>query len=159
MVNCAVCGKIIYAAKAKRTTGSLPQNAILFMSLALAGHMDMELARKLLDPATKKREYVCQRHVVQAAQFLLAEMAMLGSRIRHFDDPSASGRTAYVAFVDIPQSIVHNLNYASEVDVEESQCGEGEHDAGEEARDFKVSEEEHTESPEEDSGEVNATYM
>nr|CDJ95709.1 hypothetical protein LOC559910 [Haemonchus contortus] len=84
------------------------------MSLALAGHMDMELARKLLDPATKKREYVCQRHVVQAAQFLLAEMAMLGSRIRHFDDPSASGRTAYVAFVDIPQSIVHNLNYASD---------------------------------------------
>ncbi|XGW04799.1 hypothetical protein V3C99_015740 [Haemonchus contortus] len=164
------------------------------MSLALAGHMDMELARKLLDPATKKREYVCQRHVVQAAQFILAEMAMLGSRIRHFDDPSASGRTAYVAFVDIPPSIVHNLNYASEeavvkirdvghflndalkryyatnlwpvtdqVDVEESQCGESEydageapdfkHDVGEEAHDFKVSEDEHTESPEEDPGE------
>ncbi|VDO38383.1 unnamed protein product [Haemonchus placei] len=86
------------------------------MLLALAGYIDVIPARRILGSLSKLRirEYVCHEHVVQAAQYLLAEMAMLGITLRFSEDPSSPVLHAYASFADIPRGIVEELNRLAE---------------------------------------------
>uniref|UniRef100_A0A7I4YKD3 Cytoplasmic tRNA 2-thiolation protein 2 n=1 Tax=Haemonchus contortus TaxID=6289 RepID=A0A7I4YKD3_HAECO len=114
MVICVICQKALTQLNGKRSSAARTQNVVLLMSLSLAGYVDLERARSLVEKATKRQAYVCHIHVVQAAQYISAEMVMYGKRFAHFEDPSASGRTAYVTDGDIPQELVNAINRMAE---------------------------------------------
>ncbi|VDO59367.1 unnamed protein product [Haemonchus placei] len=87
---------------------------ILLLSLSLAGQMDNESARTIAEYITRQQSKICHMHVVQAAQYILAEMTLAGKGFAYFVDPYASGSTACVKDEDIPQGLVQIFNTIAE---------------------------------------------
>ncbi|XGW08135.1 hypothetical protein V3C99_010890 [Haemonchus contortus] len=111
--ECGICGKVDnsigrYGYKPK------DQNMILLLSLSLAGQMDNKSARTIAEHITGHQSKICHMHVVQAAQYILAEMTLAGKGIAYLVDPCASGSTVYVKDADIPQGLVQILNTIAE---------------------------------------------
>ncbi|KAK6023672.1 hypothetical protein OSTOST_10531, partial [Ostertagia ostertagi] len=110
MKTCSICGYALRDEEGRHTSRSKTSNMILLMSLSLAGQKDSESARLLAESITKPNRKVCHTHVIRAAQYLLAEMAMKGKRISRFEDPSAGGRTAFVTNADVSSDLLDILN-------------------------------------------------
>ncbi|KAK6027909.1 hypothetical protein OSTOST_06055 [Ostertagia ostertagi] len=86
------------------------QNIVLLMSLASAGYIEVGYARRLVEPATLRRVYLCDEHVVQAAKYISVEMAVEGKGIAQYDDPWLPGPKVCVTNGDIPQHVVNAFN-------------------------------------------------
>ncbi|KAK6054920.1 hypothetical protein COOONC_07571 [Cooperia oncophora] len=114
MKSCGICAKKIANAAGRFAPRAQKQSMILMLSLSLAGQMDSDRARKVAETITRGVPKICHEHIVQAAQYMLAEMVAAGNEISHYDDPKASGRTAYVTDGDIPQHLVAILNNMAE---------------------------------------------
>ncbi|KAK6028089.1 hypothetical protein OSTOST_05874 [Ostertagia ostertagi] len=68
MVQCAICGAGLASKTAKRSFYGKNQNAVMLMSLAFAGYIEVERARNLVEPAMERKVYLCDEHIVQAEE-------------------------------------------------------------------------------------------
>nr|CDJ91734.1 unnamed protein product [Haemonchus contortus] len=79
-------------------------------SLSLGGEIERSNVDSLVDNACTDNKFFCHTHLVTAAQYISAEMAMAGRRFSHFEDPTAWASTAYVTLADIPPHLVESFN-------------------------------------------------
>ncbi|KAK5965654.1 hypothetical protein GCK32_016947 [Trichostrongylus colubriformis] len=113
--SCAICQKVVGDSRLRFGYSSKMYNMIMLMAHSLAGQVESSAALAIVNSISNKRSHrICHLHVVRAAQYLLAEMAKAGKTVSHFDDPHASGSTAYVTDVDIPRDLLSTLNTMAE---------------------------------------------
>ncbi|KAK6012887.1 hypothetical protein OSTOST_21933, partial [Ostertagia ostertagi] len=109
MVHCGICGAVLSRATAKTSSSSEKENAVMLMSLALAGYIEVDYARSFVGAATPRKVCLCDEHFVQAAQFISAEMELMGKRMAEYYDPSSSRPNVYVSNGDIPQHLIDSI--------------------------------------------------
>ncbi|KAK5983045.1 hypothetical protein GCK32_004573 [Trichostrongylus colubriformis] len=83
-------------------------------SLSLIGCVDRANVGKVVDDITHPNKFLCQSHVVEAAQYISAEMFATGRKFSYYSNPSAKGSTAYVHTGDIPPHLVEVINAMSD---------------------------------------------
>ncbi|KAK6060155.1 hypothetical protein COOONC_02190, partial [Cooperia oncophora] len=102
---CALCGNIDSEKAMKRMcTGSKNTNLIMVASLSLVGIVDRANAEAVVEEISRNSKYICYSHVMQAAQYLCAEMAARGRRLSFYKSE------AYVTSEDIPADFVEVIN-------------------------------------------------
>ncbi|KAK5972187.1 hypothetical protein GCK32_013864 [Trichostrongylus colubriformis] len=108
--TCIICGGSVHALDVRRSSSARRQNVILMASLALGGEIERSSVNALVDNACTENKFFCHTHLVAAAQYISAEMAMVGRRFSHFEDPTAWASTAYVGQADIPPHLIKAFN-------------------------------------------------
>ncbi|XGW24968.1 hypothetical protein V3C99_006426 [Haemonchus contortus] len=108
--TCIICGRPVHADEVRRSSSARRQNIILMASLSLGGEIERSNVDALVDNACTDNKFFCHTHLVTAAQYISAEMAMAGRRFSHFEDPTAWASTAYVTLADIPPHLVESFN-------------------------------------------------
>ncbi|KAK5965867.1 hypothetical protein GCK32_015753 [Trichostrongylus colubriformis] len=111
MRTCMICGKFVSNEDTRPVSRTKAYNYIMLMSLSLSGQINIEGARTAAERITGMSR-ICAMHIVHAAQYLLAEMAVKGRTILCYDIDGV--RTAYVNIGDIPGELVSALNRCAE---------------------------------------------
>ncbi|KAK5975801.1 hypothetical protein GCK32_003918 [Trichostrongylus colubriformis] len=96
--SCVLCGRTVVANDIKRT-------------------VDRASTDEVMEVISNPNKFICQSHIVQAAQYLSGEMAATGRKFSYYDYPSARGKIAYVHTLDIPPHLVDVINGMSKSNV------------------------------------------
>ncbi|KAK6059885.1 hypothetical protein COOONC_02461 [Cooperia oncophora] len=97
----------------KYSSASKKQNCIMIASLSLMGYVEQSRIDGVVGKISTNNKLICHCHIVEAARYLTAEMAIVGKQLSYYQDPSAQGSTAYVNTMDIPPHLVEAINYIS----------------------------------------------
>ncbi|KAK5970243.1 hypothetical protein GCK32_000860 [Trichostrongylus colubriformis] len=111
---CAFCGRMAEGTSMKQMSSGKKLNLVMMASLSLIGYVDRTNVATKVEELSHHSKYICHSHVVQAAQYLSAEMAAAGRRFSYFYDPAAKGSTAYVNTADIPPHLVEIISGMSD---------------------------------------------
>ncbi|KAK5975372.1 hypothetical protein GCK32_015569 [Trichostrongylus colubriformis] len=107
---CVLCNRTNSVETMKQMSPAEKLNLITAASLSLIGVVDRADVDNVVEKISQRNRFLCHSHVVQAAQYLTAEMAVTGRGYSHYDDPSSLGSTAYVNTSDVPPHLVEVIN-------------------------------------------------
>ncbi|KAK6060086.1 hypothetical protein COOONC_02259 [Cooperia oncophora] len=108
---CVICGDSRDEREMRSASATKVQNAILVACLSVCGGLKKNVDPKsVYDDCHVNRRFLCHPHYVLAAQYIAAEMESVGKQFQHFEDPNASGSTAYVGTDDIPPHVIRFVN-------------------------------------------------
>ncbi|XGW05311.1 hypothetical protein V3C99_016019 [Haemonchus contortus] len=94
-----------------------PHNAILVTLLMVSSSADLKEMKAVYEKAITSKKHLCNSHYIDAAKYLAAEMAAVGTRFSYYNDPAAVGSTAYVNEAEIPLHVLDLLNlYMKDID-------------------------------------------
>ncbi|KAK6023944.1 hypothetical protein OSTOST_10256 [Ostertagia ostertagi] len=121
---CVICGDSRDEREMRSASATKVQNAILLACLSACGGLKKTVdAKTVYDECHVNRRFLCHPHYVLAAQFIAAEMESVGKQFQHFEDPQASGSTAYVGMSEIPSHVVKFVNdFMSAANASSSSC-------------------------------------
>ncbi|KAK5982410.1 hypothetical protein GCK32_008366 [Trichostrongylus colubriformis] len=108
--TCVFCGRYDSATTMKQTIRNKKLNFILTSSLSLIGCVDSSNVDRVTEHFSNRNKYFCRSHVVEAAQYLCAEVLATGKRFSYYNDPSARGIAAYFNTTDIPSHLIEVIN-------------------------------------------------
>ncbi|KAK5969580.1 hypothetical protein GCK32_003382 [Trichostrongylus colubriformis] len=115
--SCVLCGKLYEQDALRYVSASKQHNAILVTLLMVSSSSDLEQMKTFYDKTVTSKKLICHSHYVDAAKYLAAEMAAVGTRFSYYNDPTAVGSTAYVNEAEIPLHVMDLLNlYMKDVD-------------------------------------------
>ncbi|KAK6060154.1 hypothetical protein COOONC_02189 [Cooperia oncophora] len=103
--SCALCGRASIAKNMKRMcVGSRSTNLIMVASLSSVGIVARSDVSTVVDFISRNSRYICYSHVMQATQYLCAEIAAKGGHLSYYNGE------AYVTTEDIPLHVVEMIN-------------------------------------------------
>ncbi|KAK5977617.1 hypothetical protein GCK32_011932 [Trichostrongylus colubriformis] len=108
--TCILCLQKAITSTMQRASVSKRTNLIIAASLSMLGYVDREDVDKVVETISNNSRWICQSHVVYAAQYICAEMVAIGKNFSYYCNPSAKGSTAYVSSEDIPPHLVGIIN-------------------------------------------------
>ncbi|KAK6059183.1 hypothetical protein COOONC_03194, partial [Cooperia oncophora] len=109
-LGCVVCGDT-YAEEGVRTSStSEVHNAILLASLLAYGSYMRTDLKTIYDSCNEGRWTLCNRHYVDAAQYIITMMESAGKPLSYCEGTRASRSRAHVTVYSIPSQIVKEVN-------------------------------------------------
>ncbi|KAK5966676.1 hypothetical protein GCK32_012942 [Trichostrongylus colubriformis] len=108
--TCVFCGRISSVKTMKQTLRNKKLTLILTSSLSLIGCVNRADVGNMVEEFSNHVKHFCRSHVVEAAQYLSAEVLATGKRFSFYNDPSARGIIAYFITTDIPSNVVEMIS-------------------------------------------------
>ncbi|RCN36633.1 hypothetical protein ANCCAN_17474, partial [Ancylostoma caninum] len=104
---CFLCGKRVDDRLLCLTITKSQPTVILLSSLVLFNVTDLEEAKRCYEINAKRR--FCDQHYIDAANFMISELACLGIRIASYTDHSREELVSYVNEKDIPLHLFDSI--------------------------------------------------
>ncbi|KAK6051955.1 hypothetical protein COOONC_10540, partial [Cooperia oncophora] len=104
--SCMFCEKLYEQDMLRYVSISKPHNAILITLMMVSSSADLEQMKVIYEKISSKK-HMCHSHYVDAAKYLAAEMAAVGTRFSYYNDS-----TAYSTVVITERDICQFMNDA-----------------------------------------------